>query len=194
MNLPPVHPAVVHLPIACVFLSVIADVLARVIKNERRRAPLRILGFGALAAGLIGGALTIVAGYIDLARVTLDRQTEEFVELHLTLGWVLAGCLVVLTTWRWLIQHRGQMTINNSYLVAAVAALALTLFQGWYGGELVYSLGAGVAPAGQGTEPGEAGQSRLAAVRALFEPHSTALGGAESPGGTNVSDGTESEH
>jgi uncharacterized membrane protein len=185
VNIPPIHPAIVHLPIAFVLLSVIADFCARFTTLEPRRARFRLLGFWTLVAGLAGGVLTIAAGYLDMNRASLAPETHEFVDLHLTLGWILAGLLTVLTAWRWLIWHRGQMTINTSYLVMGALVLGLTLFQGWYGGEMVFSYGAGVAPAGQGTETPEAAQARLAAVRNVLEP-GTAVGGAESPGGTNA--------
>ncbi|HLP78884.1 MAG TPA: DUF2231 domain-containing protein [Candidatus Paceibacterota bacterium] len=184
MTLPPLHPALVHLPIAFVILSVFADFLARISKAEPRRAILRTLGFWSLVAGLAGGALTIVAGYIDMGRLTLSDQTTALVRLHLIFGWSLAVALGILTAWRWLIWHRGQMTINTAYLIGGSLVLALTLFQGWFGGEMVYSYGAGVVPTGQGTETVEAAQSRLMAVREVLQP-GTAVGGAESPGGTN---------
>lgn len=186
MNFLPVHPALVHLPIAFILLSVIADLSARLAKTETRRAAFRTVGFWSLIAALIGGALTIAAGYLDLRRAALTPETQDFVDLHMTIGWVLAVCLVILSAWRWLIWHRGQMTINTAYLVAAFVVLGITLFQGWYGGEMVYAYGAGVAPAGQGTESAQAAKGPLIAVRNLLEP-GAAVGGAESPGGTNVS-------
>lgn len=189
MNVPPIHPALVHLPISFVFLSVIADLCARLVKSESRRAAFRTVGFWTLVAALIGGVLTIAAGYIDMDRAALAPETHEFVDLHMTIGWALAVCLIILTAWRWLIWHRGQMTINTSYLAAGILVLGLTFFQGWYGGEMVYSYGAGVAPAGQGTETVQAAQSRLAAVRNALEPNATAVGGAETPGGTNTATG-----
>lgn len=185
MSFLPIHPAVVHLPIALVLLSVLADLCARLIKSEPRRATFRAVGFWSLVAGLAGGALAIAAGYLDLHRAALRPETISFVELHRTIGWVLAGCLVVLCAWRWLIWHRGQMTINTSYLVGAFLVLGVTLFQGWYGGEMVYSFGAGVAPTGQGTETAQTAKGRLDTVRGIFAP-GTAVGGAESPGGTNA--------
>jgi len=94
--------------------------------------------------------------------------------------------LVILSAWRWLIWHRGQMTINTGYLVAAFLVLGITFFQGWYGGEMVYAYGAGVAPAGQGTETVQAAKGPLMAVRSILHPGS-AVGAAESPGGTNAS-------
>lgn len=186
MSFLPIHPAVVHLPIALVLLSVVADLCARLNRSERRRAGFRAVGFWSLVAALAGGALAIAAGYLDLHRAALRPETISFVELHMTIGWVLAVCLVILAAWRWLIWHRGQMTINTSYLVGAFLVLGITLFQGWYGGEMVYSFGAGVAPTGQGTETAQAAKGRLDTVRNILAPGS-AVGAAESPGGTNTS-------
>jgi uncharacterized membrane protein len=188
MNVPPLHPALVHLPIAFVLMSVVADFCARWTKLEPRRVVFRTIGFWSLVAGLAGGALTIAAGYLDLGRAALAPETQELVQLHIKAGWMLAFALVVLTMWRWLIWHRGQMTINTSYLIGGVLVLALTFFQGWYGSEMVYSYGAGVAAAGQGTENAEEAQSRLIAVRNVFQPNA-AVGGAETPGGTNRFEG-----
>ncbi|HEX4263433.1 MAG TPA: DUF2231 domain-containing protein [Verrucomicrobiae bacterium] len=192
MNFLPVHPALVHLPIAFILLSVIADLVARLSKSESRRAAFRTVGFWSLIASLVGAALAIAAGYVDMDRASLGPETDQFVDLHMTLGWVLGGCLVVLAAWRWLIWHRGQMTINTSYLVAAFLVLGITLFQGWYGSEMVYSYGAGVAPTGQGTETAKAAREPLIAVRDILQPRA-AVGGAESPGGTN-STGTVKGH
>jgi len=186
MNFLPIHPALVHLPIAFVFLSVAADLAARLTKSEPRRAAFRTVGFWSLMAGLAGGALTIAAGYLDLNRAALTPETHALVELHETIGWTLGISLVVLSAWRWLIWHRGQMTINTAYLVGALLVLGITAFQGWYGGEMVYAYGAGVAPAGQGTESVQAAKGPLMAVRNLLQPGG-AVGGAESPGGTNAS-------
>ena len=186
MNFLPVHPALVHLPIAFVLLSVAADLTARLTKSEPRRAAFRTVGFWALIAGLVGGALTIAAGYLDMNRAALTPETHDLVDIHETIGWILGVSLVILSAWRWLIWHRGQMTINTAYLVGAFLVLAVTLFQGWYGGEMVYAYGAGVAPAGQGTETVQAAKGPLIAVRNILEP-GAAVGGAESPGGTNAS-------
>lgn len=185
MNFLPVHPALVHLPIAFILLSVGADLAARLTKSEPRRAAFRTVGFWSLIAGLAGGVLTIAAGYLDMNRAMLTPETQELVELHETIGWVLGILLVILTGWRWLIWHRGQMTINTAYLLGAFLVLGITLFQGWYGGEMVYAYGAGVAPAGQGTETVQAAKEPLMAVRNVLRP-GTAVGGAESPGGTNA--------
>jgi len=172
MTLPPMHPALVHLPIAFVVLSFVADSAAKL----TRRESLRLVGFWSLVAALLGGIVTVAAGYWDLKHAMLSPDTVNFVNLHLKVGWALAACLVVLTIWRWRIRQQARRVVTNPYIVGSFFVLALTLFQGWYGGEMVYSQGAGVAAAGQGTEPAERGQNRLARVRNAFGSDETAVG------------------
>jgi uncharacterized membrane protein len=183
MNLPPVHPALVHLPIAFVTLSFIADLFARIRKSDS----LRQVGFWALVAGLIGGVITIAAGYFDFNRASLNHETSAYVWLHLKIGWTLAAGLILLTFWRWRIRQRAMLP-SGAYLLVMFLGFALTMFQGWYGGEMVYSHGAGVAAAGQGTEPTNEAQARLAHVKSLLEPNKTEMGapgqGVESGRGT----------
>ena len=176
------HPALVHLPIAFVVLSVVADLSAKF----TRRESLRHVGLWSMIAALLSGVVTIAAGYWDMNRAALDHETHEYVDLHLKVGWVLAAGLVVLTIWRWRIRQQARRVVTNPYALVALLVFALTLFQGWFGGEMVYSHGAGVAAAGQGTEPVAKAQDRLAVVRDFLEPGAAAVG---APGR-----GTEAQH
>lgn len=172
MSLPPLHPALVHLPIAFVLLSVIADVFAKVTK----RNSLRHVGLWSLLAALFGGLVTIATGYWDMNRAALSGETENYVDLHLKIGWALAAGLVVLAIWRWRIRQQARRVVTAPYVAAALMVLALTMFQAWFGGEMVYSHGAGVAAAGQGTESADKAQERLARIRGVLEPGTAAVG------------------
>jgi uncharacterized membrane protein len=154
--MPPLHPAFVHFPIALVALSFVADLLGRWFKKPSLRAT----GFWSLIAALLTGAVAAVTGYFDFTRDTLG-DTARYVDFHMDLGWILVACIVVLTLWRVLVYARRDSPPGTIYLIAALLVLGLTLFQGWYGGEMVYSQGAGVAAAGKGTEPPTAGKQRL---------------------------------
>ena len=171
MSLPPLHPALVHLPIAFVLLSVVADVVGKI----TRRDSLRHVGLWSLLAGLAGGLITIATGYWDMNRASLSGETENYVDLHLKIGWALAAGLVVLAVWRWRIRQQARRVVTAPYIAAALIVLGLTMFQAWFGGEMVYSHGAGVAAAGQGTESADKAQERLARVREVLEP-GTAVG------------------
>jgi len=185
MSLPPIHPALVHLPIAFVVLSVVADFCARVLRRES----LRHVGLWSLLAALLAGGVTVATGYWDMNRAALDADTHDYVHLHLRIGWTLVALLAVLVVWRWRIRQQARRVVTKPYLVGAGLALALTLFQGWFGGELVYSHGAGVAAAGQGTEPSDRAQERLARIREVLEP-AAAMGRP----GTNGARSTGGEH
>ena len=154
--MPPLHPAFVHFPIALVVFSFVADLLGRWTK----RTSLRAAGFWSLIGALLMGAITAATGYYDFSRAALG-ETARYADFHQDIGFVLVGCVVVLTIWRWLAYARRDVSPGLLYLIAALLVVGITLFQGWYGGEMVYSQGAGVAAAGKGTEPPANGKRLL---------------------------------
>ncbi len=154
----PLHPAFVHFPIALVVFSFIADLLGRIFN----KASLRAAGFWSLIAALLFGAVTAATGYYDMTRLRpVLGDTYRYVDFHMDIGWILIGAVVVLTAWRWFVYARKDRSPGFAYLIAAVLVMGLVLFQGWYGGEMVYSQGAGVAPTGKGTEPPANGKQLL---------------------------------
>lgn len=173
--MPPLHPAIVHFPIALVMLSVIADLFGALFDS----ATLRATGFWALIGAAVGGALAIVAGLFDMNREKIADDAHQRVHFHMKIGFTLFTAISALTVWRWLLYTNGRNTPGWGYLIAALLVLTLTLFQGYLGGELVFADGVGVAATGQGTEsPGEARQ-RAAKVRG---------GGGEHKHGSGKSD------
>ena len=164
MSIFPLHPAIVHFPIAFVVLSFFADLLS----NFYRPRMLRPVGFVSLLAALISGVITVGLGFLDLNRASLTPRTESLVDLHMRIGLTLAACIALQMLWRWWIRYRGAARIGAPYLVYGFAVLSLTLFQGWYGGEMVYSHGAGVAATGQGAERAETAQRRLERVASII--------------------------
>jgi uncharacterized membrane protein len=153
--MPPLHPAIVHFPIALVVVSLLFDLLGRWFNKES----LRGAAFWCLIGALLGGAAAAASGYYDYSRDALG-DTSRYVQFHMYVGWVLVACVITLTIWRWRI-FAGAITTPIAYLIAAIMVAGLTLFQGWYGGEMVYSQGAGVAAASKGTEPAINGKERL---------------------------------
>ena len=166
--MPPLHPAFVHFPIALVVFSFATDVLGRLLNKPSLRAA----GFWSLIGALLMGAVTAATGYYDFGRDALG-ETARYVDFHMDMGWILVGCVVVLTAWRWFAYARRDLSPGIPYLCAALLVMGFTLFQGWYGGEMVYSQGAGVAAAGKGTEPAANGKQRLDKVTPKGEPGST---------------------
>ena len=156
--MPPLHPAFVHFPIALVVFSFLADALGRLFN----KASLRAAGFWSLIAALVFGAITAATGYYDMTRTRgVLGDTFRYVDFHMDVGFILIGAVVVLTAWRWFVYARRDRSPGILYLAAAFLVMGLVLFQGWYGGEMVYTQGAGVAAVGKGTEPATNGKQRL---------------------------------
>ena len=151
--MPPIHPAIVHYPIALVTLSVIADLLGYISGNES----LPTAGWWALIGAAIGAAFALVAGLFDMNREKIEDEAHKRVHTHMKVGFTLFAAIAALTIWRWFIYTDQNYRLGWAYLVVALLVLGLTFFQGWLGGELVFAEGVGVAPTGQGTEsPGKA--------------------------------------
>lgn len=161
------HPVLVHFPIALFTVALAADVLGRV----RASATASVLGFWCLVLAVLGGAGAVVAGIADRYRADLAEATHGFVHLHRDIGLVLLAALGLLAVWRWRIRRRAAAAdrVGWPYLLSAAAIFALLAFQGWFGGQLVYGLGAGVAAAGQGVVSPEEGQRGLAPFAVFTE-------------------------
>ena len=154
----PLHPAFVHFPIALVVFSFITDLLGRLFN----KSSLRSTAFWSLIGALVFGAITAATGYFDMTRTRgVLGDTVRYVDFHMYVGFVLVGAVIVLTVWRWSVYRRRDLSPGIPYLLAAFLVMGLVLFQGWYGGEMVYSQGAGVAATGKGTEPSTEGKQRL---------------------------------
>src|SRR3954466_11486378 len=156
--MPPLHPALVHFPIALVVFSFIADLLGRLLTKPSLRAA----AFWSLIGALVFGAITAATGYYDMTRTRgVLGETFKYVDFHMDVGFILGGAVVILTAVRWFLFSPRERSPGIPYLIVALLVMGFVLFQGWYGGEMVYSQGAGVAAAGKGTEPPANGKQRL---------------------------------
>ncbi len=155
MQLLPLHPAIVHFPIALVTLAVIAEFIGYFRASDSART----VAWWSLVTALIGVSITVLFGYLDMWRATLAPATHELIHVHLKIGWVIAVLILLLTVWRWrlrtvaLANPATRHPVSAGYLTCAALVLFLTLFQGWFGGEIAYAYGAGSAAAGQGMRP-----------------------------------------
>lgn len=133
----PVHPISVHFPIALLFLSVAADLVAFFTGS----APLRDTGWWALFGAALGGVVAVAAGLYDMRRASLQEEVHERVHEHMKVGLALLVAIIGLTVWRWTIYSRPELPVSAIYLDVALLTMGLAGFQGWLGGELVYSHG-----------------------------------------------------
>ena len=149
----PVHPVVVHFPIALLLTSFAADAVYSVTLLQG----LRHAGFWMLAAACVSGAFTVLAGLYDMRRAPMKEETHQRVHRHMWVGITLYAVIVALTAWRWWFYSDPAREVTMLYLDAAFLAGALATFQGWLGGELVYTHGVFVAAATKALEDGASG-------------------------------------
>lgn len=155
--MPPIHPAIVHFPIALLVFSVLADLLGYLFQINS----LKSVGWWSLIAAAVGAALAVLSGLYDMNREDIKHDAHKRVHTHLRVGLILSALIVLLTVWRWFIYSDAEWEISWLYLIFGLLILGLGGFQGWLGSELVYGYGVGVAPTGQGTEPARQAKERV---------------------------------
>ena len=135
----PVHPMLVHFPIALLVTSVVVDFLAILGGGDS----LRQAGWWALLGAALGAMFTVLAGVFDMYRASLMEAAHERVHQHMKVGFALATVIAALAIWRGMLHEQG-VAPGWTYIAVAFLSVGLAAFQGWLGGELVYTLGVGV--------------------------------------------------
>ena len=133
----PLHPAVVHFPIALLLSATIADLawLAGFTGATH-------VGAIMMAGGLVGGLVAMAAGMIDFAR--LDEQLVPHALRHIgTVGLAWLGYGIALYLRRDTLFAETNLTMPAVAL--SIGSAALLSLGGWFGGRLVYTFGAGVS-------------------------------------------------
>ncbi len=132
----PLHPAVVHFPIALLLSATLADLawVAGLTADTHIAAVL-------MAAGLAGGLVAMAAGLVDFTR--LDEAVVPHATRHMMvvgLAWLGYGVALYL--------RRGSLAASaepgTATIAVSIFSSLLLALGGWLGGRLVYTFGAGV--------------------------------------------------
>lgn len=133
----PLHPAIVHLPVALWLVAVAADLAGW----TTRQAEWWSLGWACLALGVVGGVLAMTTGLMELAALPRGHSAGDVAMRHLSVM-VSAWFLFVVS-----LVARGSVPVAAPpwwATVVAIAGGAMTVYGGWLGGHLVYRHGVGV--------------------------------------------------
>lgn len=136
----PIHPMLVHFPIALLSVSVLCDFVA----VRWHPQDCRTAGSFTLLLGLAGAAASVISGHFAEEAVEHSGVPEQVLEIHEKLGfavfWLFAGLLGlrVLERLGW-IKERPFLTLGFGLVGTVVLFVA-----SYYGGSLVYDYGAGV--------------------------------------------------
>jgi uncharacterized membrane protein len=135
----PLHPALVHFPIALLLSATIADLawIAGVTPDTHVGAVL-------MAGGLAAGLLAMGAGMFDL--IKLDQKLVPHVMVHAScvgLAWLGYGIALYLRK----DSLFASATLSGQTVAVSIVSALLLALGGWLGGRLVYTFGANVEPA-----------------------------------------------
>ena len=112
---------------------------------------MRNTGWWALVGAAAGAAAAAPAGLYDMRRAELAEEVHERVHRHMKVGLALLAAILGLTICRGRTYLRPGLPVTATYLDFAILTMVLAAFQGWLGGELVFSDGVSVR------RPGTAG-------------------------------------
>lgn len=138
----PIHPMVVHFPIALLLASTLFDALACRWRPEQ----FRNTSFSLLVLGVLAAAVAVLTGHLAEDAVERSGISKQAIEIHEELGgsvfWVFLGLLSlrVMSSWG-LMRERPALVLG-----LGVAGSLLLLVASYFGGDLVYRYGAGVMP------------------------------------------------
>jgi uncharacterized membrane protein len=132
----PIHSMLVTLPIALFIATLACDLIYWRSGTEGWATA----GMWLLGAGLLGAAAAAIAGLVDFLG---DQRIRAFSD-----AWWHAGgniLLVLIELYSWYARYmEGSSAVVPKGLILSLIAVALLLFTGWKGGELVYHRRVGV--------------------------------------------------
>lgn len=133
----PLHPMLVVFPLGLLAGAVIFDLVARFTNNP----VFYVVSYWMIAAGLIGGLLAAVVGFLDWTGIRGGTRAKSVGLWHGVGNFVI----VVLFAISWWLRSGVEDNVPSGLaFTLSLLGFGLALVTGWLGGELVYRLGMAV--------------------------------------------------
>jgi uncharacterized membrane protein len=147
----PLHPAVVHFPIALTLVALLLETLARHPRGRALEPAAAVL----VVLAALGSIATVVTGNLARDAAVVPPAARELVHRHEELGEVAMWALVVLAFARLALsrlgRHRGAAAWL--YLILLAGAAGAVGYNGHLGGQVVFRHGVGTDPVQRSTVP-----------------------------------------
>ena len=134
------HPALVHLPIALLPISVILDVASRIF--PRPELFLVRGAFFCILAGIGTGLFAALFGVLDYVGIRNDHPAKKTATVHMLLNVIALGLFAVSAGLRYGVLDADR--VPGAALAISIATLGILGYSGYLGGILVYDDGIGV--------------------------------------------------
>ena len=132
-----IHPILIVFPLGLLATGVAFDVIYLI----RGNPVMATVAYWMIAAGIIGGLLAALPGWIDWFAIPSGTRAKSVGLIH-GLGNVLVLVLFI-GSW-WLRRDTVNHAPESVPFILSMLGVGLALFTGWLGGELVERLGVGV--------------------------------------------------
>jgi uncharacterized membrane protein len=142
MNSLPLHPAIVHFPIA---IFIVITLLA-IISTFAQAIFLKRTIFWLFIIAILSAVVAIITGLSEEETIPHNEAIHEIMEKHETNAFIISGFFVAMFLWFW---TRSRIPVKKEYFVWVILMIVGCFFlayQNYLGGEMVYGHGAGVQP------------------------------------------------
>jgi uncharacterized membrane protein len=102
-----------------------------------------VLSFWTIVAGVIGGLVAAVPGFIDWLGIARGTRARRIGLYHMTLNLIVVGLFVASLLARWQ-GALGYAHAGPAHMIWGWIGVALALVSGWLGGELIERMGIAV--------------------------------------------------
>jgi uncharacterized membrane protein len=149
------HPMLVVFPLGLLATSVVWDVCRLATHNPTWG----VVAFWTIVAGVIGGLLAAVPGFIDWLAIPNDTRAKSVGTIHMILNLVVVGLFVVSLIAR--SQASGGYALASFvHMMSGWIGVAIALVSAWLGGELVETLGISVHEGANANAPSSLEEGR----------------------------------
>jgi uncharacterized membrane protein len=134
-----VHPMLVTFPLGLLTTSVVWDICRLATGN----ATWGVVAFWTIVAGVAGGLLAAVPGFIDWLVIPRRTRARTIGVYHMILNLAVVGMFVVSLLARWQAPG-GYAAAGIGRMVWGWFGVAISVVSAWLGGELIETLGISV--------------------------------------------------
>jgi uncharacterized membrane protein len=140
----PLHPAIIHFPIALSLVALLFELLARHPRARNLEPAAGLL----IVLGALGGVAAVLSGQLARDAAVVPPVVVPLLARHEDVGELAMWLLLAVAAGRLVLAWRGWFKgiVPWLYLLAATVAAGAVSYNGYLGGKMVFDHGLGTGP------------------------------------------------